>query len=232
MSPVLPEFKLPVWMNSGEVGKLATASYNWFALLGEWGLWPLKQQDPMTCSEPVLNLIAWQRDIQRFKDEPLIIYRLRIKYAYANARDAGSVEGFKQIFQRLGIGYVEIEERMDGLDWDVVDIRLSDTQLAENESLLSVLIQHYGRTCRRYRWKVITNIPMEIQVVEFSNDNLTESVTAKQLPEIIQIQVIEFSNDRVTELVTLKPNPEIINVQVVEFSNDNLTESIIMEEGI
>lgn len=174
MDPILPALKLPVWMSQGEVGKLATVAHQWFSLLGEWALWPVKQLDPMACSEKVLDLIAWQRDIERFKTEPLTLYRLRVRHAYANARDAGSVDGFKKIFERLGIGYVEVEERMDGLDWDVIDIRLSDNQLAENESLLTVLIQHYGRTCRRYGWKIITPHPIEIQVVEFSNDALTE----------------------------------------------------------
>jgi hypothetical protein len=230
MTPKLPKPALPSWMNKGEVGKLAVAAHKWFSLLREWALFPIQQLDPMTCSEPVLDLVAWQRDIQRFKDEPLNIYRLRVRYAYANARDAGSVEGFKNIFQRLGIGYVEIEERMDGMDWDVINISLSDTQLAENESLLTTLIQHYGRTCRRYGWKVITTLPMEIQVAEFSNDHLTESVTAEELPEIIEIQVAEFSNDRLTESVTAKELPEIFQIQVAEFSNDHLTESVTVKE--
>lgn len=173
MPDELPVIELPVWMNKGEVGKLATTAYNWFSLLKDWALWPVKQLDPMTCSEPVLDLIAWQRDIQRFNTEPLDLYRLRVRHAYANARDAGSVAGFKKIFERLGIGYVEIEERIDGQDWDVIDIRLSDNQLADNSALLTVLVQHYGRTCRRYGWKVIDTIPVEIQVTEFSNDSLT-----------------------------------------------------------
>ena len=176
----LPTFNLPVWMNKGEVAKLAQAAHRWFSLLGAWALWPLQQLDPMTCREGVLDLIAWQRDISRFKDEPLGLYRLRVRHAFVNARDAGSVEGFKQIFKRLGIGYVEFEERIEGRDWDVVAIRLSDNQFAENEGLLSTLIQHYGRTCRRYEWKIITTIPMEIQVVEFSNDHLTETAILEE----------------------------------------------------
>lgn len=175
--PILPEFKLPIWMNKGEVAKLATAAYQWFSLLGEWALWPIKQLDPTTCTEPVLDLIAWQRDISRFDSEPLDLYRLRVRYAYANAKDAGSVAGFKKIFQRLGIGYVEIDERIDGQDWDVIDIRLSDNQLAGNTQLLNVLVQHYGRTCRRYGWKTITTINIEIQLTGTSNDIFTSLAT-------------------------------------------------------
>ncbi len=170
-----PEPELPIWMNKGEVAKLATAAYSWFCKIRDWALWPVQQLDPETCGEKVLDLIAWQRDIDRFEGEPLNIYRLRVKYAYANARDAGSVSGFKRIFQRLGIGYVEIEERIPGQDWDVVAIRLSDNQLSDNEALLTKLIQHYGRTCRRYGWKIIETLPVEVQVAEFSNDTITET---------------------------------------------------------
>lgn len=177
MLPGLPAIKLPVWMNKGEVAKLAANAYAWFTKVGEWAAWPIEQLDPMTCTELVLDLIAYQRDIDRFAGEPLTLYRLRVKHAYANVRDAGSVYGFKQIFKRLGIGYIEVEERMDGRDWDVISIRISDTQFAENESLLTVLIQHYGRSCRRYEWRTISPIPMEIHAVEFSNDHLTETAS-------------------------------------------------------
>lgn len=162
--------KLPMWLDGAEVSKLKAAALAWFTQLGEWAKWPLGQLDPSSCSEGVLNLIAWQRDIDRFDGEPLALYRLRVKYAYANARDAGSVAGFKRIFQRLGIGYVEIEERMDGLDWDIVAIRLTDSQLAANQDLLDVLIQQYGRTCRRYQWDVITPLTLGIHGTEFNND--------------------------------------------------------------
>ena len=206
MLKTLPAFTLPVWMNKGEVAKLAAAAHRWFSRLGEWAMWPLQQLDPLTCREGILDLIAWQRDISRFEGEPLPLYRLRVRHAYANARDAGSVEGFKQIFERLGVGSVTLEERMEGRDWDMVAIQLSDNQLADNEPLLTALIQHYGRTCRRYEWKIITPIPIEIQVVEFSNDHLTEIAILEErdLVTMISIQVVEFSNDHLTEDVTLE----------------------------
>lgn len=162
--------QLPFWFSKEQISALAAACSQWFAKLTEWAMWPAVQSNPETCAEGVLNLIAWQRDIDRFKGEPLSLFRKRVKYAYINAKDAGSVAGFKRIFMRLGIGYVEIEERMDGVDWDVMDIQLSDSQLAENQRLLTVLIQHYGRTCRRYRWTVITPVPLQITAIEFNND--------------------------------------------------------------
>ena len=167
---MMPDIKLPMWFDGAEATKLKAAAGEWFRLLGEWAKWPISQLDPETCCVGILELIAWQRDIDRFEGEPLALFRLRVKYAYANARDAGSVAGFKRIFERLDIGYVEIEERMAGRDWDVVAIRLSDSQLADNQALLSVLIQHYGRTCRRYEWTVITTVQAGIHGHEFNND--------------------------------------------------------------
>lgn len=168
-----PEISLPFWMGGPELTKLAKAARRWFALLMGWAIWPARQMDPETCTETVLNLIAWQRDIDRFDGEPLSLYRLRVKYAYANARDAGSVAGFKRIFQRLGVGYVEIEERMDGRDWDVIGLPLSDSQLADNQDLLQELIQHYGRTCRRYEWTIITPETVSLRVETFDNEYQT-----------------------------------------------------------
>jgi len=79
-----------------------------------------------------------------------------VKYAFLNAKDAGSKAGFIRIFERLGIGYVEIEERFDVENWDVIKIRLSDSQLAKKTELLNLIIRKYGRTCRRYTFEVIT----------------------------------------------------------------------------
>lgn len=191
--PVTPEVSLPFWMSGPELVKLARAAQQWFSLLMGWAIWPVRQMDPDTCTETVLNLIAWQRDIRRFEGEPLALYRKRVKYAYANARDAGSVAGFKRIFQRLGVGYVEIEERMAGRDWDVISLSLSDSQLAENQDLLQVLIQHYGRTCRRYEWTIITPLPLSIRIEEFNNDSQT--LCASVPPLTIGPRFEEFNND-------------------------------------
>lgn len=57
-------------------------------------------------------------------------YLENVQHAFVNARDAGSKQGFIQIFERLGIGYAEIEERFDAVNWDV-KIRLTDSQVAK-----------------------------------------------------------------------------------------------------
>jgi hypothetical protein len=177
------KISLPMWFDGSEAGKLKAAALAWFAQLGEWARWPLGQLDPETCSPGILDLIAWQRDIDRFDGEPLTLFRLRVKYAYANARDAGSAAGFKRIFQRLGIGYVELEERMPERDWDIVAIRLSDNQLAGNQDLLDVLIQKYGRTCRRYEWTGFSGVVVAIHSHEFNNDYQMIGVRLNTIPE-------------------------------------------------
>ncbi|EHL2774531.1 hypothetical protein KCB90_005390, partial [Salmonella enterica subsp. enterica serovar Hvittingfoss] len=57
---------------------------------------------------------------------------------------------------------VEIHERNPGIDWDVILLRLNDSQLAHNSALLSQIVRQYGRTCRRYRFQII--IPSDVTI--------------------------------------------------------------------
>lgn len=159
----LASLKLPSWMNKGEPAKLLRACAKFWQQVGEWVTWPLKQFDPLTCNDALLNLIAYDRDIKRFNGEPLALFRKRVAYAFVNAQGAGSVAGFIAIFARLGIGYVEILERQAGMDWDVIIVRVTDSQIANNTDLLMEIIRQYGRTCRRYQFEVITLNGMSIR---------------------------------------------------------------------
>ena len=160
---LLKTLALPSWMNRGELDKLLTASKKFWAGIAEWVTWPLQQFDPLTCAEPLLNLLAYDRDIARFNGEPLALFRKRVAYAFINAQDAGSVSGFIAIFARLGIGYVELLERQPDIDWDVIIVRVSDSQISDNADLLLQIIRQYGRTCRRYQFEVITTTGMRIR---------------------------------------------------------------------
>lgn len=160
---LLKTLALPSWMNRGELDKLLTASKKFWAWIAEWVTWPLQQFDPLTCAEPLLNLLAYDRDIARFNGEPLALFRKRVAYAFINAQDAGSVSGFIAIFARLGIGYVELLERQPDIDWDVIIVRVSDSQISDNADLLLQIIRQYGRTCRRYQFEVITTTGMRIR---------------------------------------------------------------------
>jgi hypothetical protein len=167
------KLSLPFWLDGPQLAKLKAAAQSWWEKVEGWLQWPLLQMDADTCHLTVLDLLAWQRDIGRFKDEPESLYRLRVKFAFINAVDAGSTAGLKRILQRLGVGYVEINERLPDRDWDVVLLRLSDSQLSQNPELMRVLIQQYGRTCRRYDFVTITPVSLRIVAVDFNDDQQT-----------------------------------------------------------
>ncbi|MGL5177256.1 MAG: phage tail protein [Aeromonas veronii] len=161
-APQLPSASAPWWEDGQTIADgvrepafLARGIMAFWQKMRGWLLQPLTQQDALTCSESMLALLAWERDIKRFKGEPLSLYRKRVKYAFVNARDAGEVAGFKRIFERLGIGWCELHERQEGEPWDVITIEVADSDLTENQTLMETLIQHYGRTCRRYRFQVL-----------------------------------------------------------------------------
>ena len=164
---------LKFWLAGTELTKLKDAAQSWWEKVEGWLRWPLLQMDADTCHLTMLDLLAWQRDITRFKGEPEALYRLRVKHAFINSVDAGSTAGMKRILQRLGVGYVEIEERMPDRDWDVVLLRFSDSQLSKNPELLRVLIQQYGRTCRRYEFVTLTPVNLRVALVDFNDDQQT-----------------------------------------------------------
>ncbi|AOE80773.1 phage tail protein [Pseudomonas lurida] len=167
------KLNLPFWLDGPQLAKLKAASQSWWEKVEGWLQWPLLQMDADTCHLTILDLLAWQRDISRFKDEPESLYRLRVKFAFVNAVDAGSTAGLKRILIRLGVGYVEIDERQHDREWDVVLLRFSDGQLSQNPELLRVLIQQYGRTCRRYDFITINPVTMGCALVDFNDDQQT-----------------------------------------------------------
>jgi hypothetical protein len=191
--------KLPFWLDGTELTKLKAAAQAWWERVEDWLRWPLLQMDADTCHLVVLDLLAWQRDITRFRGEPESLYRLRVKHAFINAVDAGSVAGFKRIMRRLGVGYVRIEERLPDRDWDVVQLHLSDSQLSENPELLSLIVQYYGRTCRRYELVSTSLLDVRIAAHEINHERLT-LVASFDDTHTVQLSVItnEFNHDQQT----------------------------------
>jgi len=197
------KLSLPFWLDGPELAKLKAAAQAWWTTVEGWLRWPLLQMDADTCHLTILDLMAWQRDITRFKGEPEALYRLRVKYAFINAVDAGSVAGFKRIMLRLGVGYVRIEERLPDRDWDVVQLHLSDSQLSANPTLLNLLIYQYGRTCRRYEFVGTSVAAMRVSVMEFSNDQEQIVATHDNVGTLrIRTAVMEYSNDQQTLVAT------------------------------
>jgi phage tail P2-like protein len=161
--------ELPQWLNRGKAKQLAQLLQAWWEKVETWLSEPLTQIDPDTCTLGVLDLLAWGRNVKRFTTEPEYLYRLRVKHAFINAKDAGSVAGIQRIFDRLGVGYVEVLERQAGKDWDVIILQLSDAQLSQNQDLLKRLLEKYGRTCRRYEFNIITPVALGISAHEFNH---------------------------------------------------------------
>lgn len=169
--PKLPEIKLPTWMDEGEPLTLAHASRRYWEKVHGWLTWPLAQIDVDTCAEPLLNLLAYQRNITRFNGESLPLFRLRVKHAFINAQDAGERAGFEKIFKRLEIGEVQTLERQLTYDWDVILLRINDEQLSRNNTLMMQLVRQYGRTCRRYFLDVLTTPrPVSLRPATFDHD--------------------------------------------------------------
>ncbi|OPE32004.1 phage tail protein, partial [Pseudomonas aeruginosa] len=47
------------------------------------------------------------------------------------------------------------------------------SQLSANPELLRVLVQQYGRTCRRYDFQTITPVTLHVVAVDFNDDQQT-----------------------------------------------------------
>lgn len=185
--PRLPESRVPWWMDGKtlpdaekEPRFFSAGLHRFWERLRHWLCYPLAQLDPMTCSEHLLGLLAWDRDITRFEQEPLALFRKRVKFAFVNAREAGETDGFINIFKRLGVGAVEIEERRPNRDWDIITIRLSDPQLSNNSALLAALIRQYGRTCRRYEYQVMSMTPLYFKASPMDWDHQCTAVTLEE----------------------------------------------------
>lgn len=179
--PSLPPLKVPFWMNGEsphqpekrEPYYLTRGMTRFWQRVWQWLSWPLQQLDPLTCSESLLNLLAWERDITRFQREPMTRYRRRVKYAFANARDAGEAAGFMRIFQRLEAPVIRQQERVPGIDWDVVLLDLKPTSTTEDALLMGEVIRQYGRTCRRYEFVISQTSPIQVCGGEFNSDTQT-----------------------------------------------------------
>ena len=174
--------KLPWWMSGPELTKLKTAAQQFFQDLLKVAHWPLDQLDVRQAGEGIVRLIAWQRGIDRFTDEKLDMFRLRVFHAYANARDAGSVIGFERIFQRLALGPLQQKERLLNKDWDVIVLIVRDSVTAQNPEFMNWLIQTYGRTCRRYEWSVFSILTLSVKSATFDWDQQTHIAVLEEAP--------------------------------------------------
>jgi hypothetical protein len=185
-NPKLPPLNLPFWMDGKtltetpepqEPAMLTNGMQSFWQRVRGWLLWPLTQSDPLTCSVDLLNLLAWERRITRFSDEPLWLFRKRVAFAFVNAKDAGSTQGFINIFNRLGVPVMSIAERQPEKDWDVISIEIDDT-IVSSAPLMATIIQDYGRTCRRYEYVSNKATALVLAVSEVNVDYQTLTARA------------------------------------------------------
>ena len=169
MSDIRNRIKLSIWKDKGDILKIAKAFDNYFDQVQSW----LEELPGKMAAEvaplPLLNLLAWGRDINRLPDETEERYRLRVKYALANAKDAGYKAGFERIWQRLGLGIIIQNERLDEVNWDVIELLMDEDLISFESPILNEIIRMYGRTCRRYTFSTITEVSADLLSFSFNH---------------------------------------------------------------
>jgi hypothetical protein len=164
--------QLPVWLKGQDVTTLAKVAQDFWQQIESHLFWWLEQQHSENAQAAILDLLAWERGITRLPNESITLFGLRVKHAFANATDAGYGLGMEQIFKRLGFGFIEISERLPGLDWDMVEVAMLETEFSGNENLVTEVIKQYGRTCRRYFLTALVAVDTveAIGLVEFEKE--------------------------------------------------------------
>lgn len=167
MSIVRDRIELKFWQNTDQltlIGKLADTFYDQFQERLEQ---VSRQIDADTAPLKMVELLGWERDVERFEGESEALFRKRVKFALLNAKDAGEKSGFEKIWSRLGLGEISQTERFDAENWDVIKLVVDETVFGEYMELLNVLIRQYGRTCRRYEFESWTKTAVGIRTCHF-----------------------------------------------------------------
>ncbi len=237
-------FELPVWIREGsEVNKLSNAFGDFWDKAETWIKTPLNQRDAETCHVYVLQLLAYQSDIDRFADEPDDLFRKRVKFAVKNARDAGSKNGFKSILERFDIPLYGQIERDPEKEWDVITLWLADSTLTQNPELGQHIVQKYGRTCRRYEFLLVDGLPeTEINATSTSLDKQNNVLTPQpdwvfedavdSFSVFTASNVLEKQTSKVNELPAFIFSDDVDGMAMTFFSSsvERHTDTIKIEE--
>ncbi|PMN68419.1 hemolysin [Enterovibrio norvegicus] len=175
----MPEINFKYWMGRGELAKFARALRNYWAHVEAALMLPLEKHDPLKAPIGVVNLMAWERDVNRLGQEPEALFRIRVAHAYGFARDGGSVAGWEEMFATLGYPHITQDERLTGVDWDVISLQIRDGDLSEVPELLDTVIRQYGRTCRRYQYTSYLELPVAARVQSFEGSLDVSRVTTR-----------------------------------------------------
>ncbi|WP_219012160.1 phage tail protein [Shewanella algae] len=154
--------KMPYWLarTGSELDKLRRAAIRFWQRVEDALAFPARQLDPMTAELELVHLLAWERDIERIPSESEQMYRTRVKYALPFAKGAGSRTGWEDMFAKLGMQHITIDERIDSVDWDVVVLQLLDEDVGPKQDLINYICRQYGRTTRRYQYSTIAQMPL------------------------------------------------------------------------
>lgn len=162
--------KLPYWLAkpASELGKLRKATVIFWQRLSDLLEWPSKQLDPLTAELELVHLLAWERDVDQLPEETEPMYRARVKFALPFAKGAGSKAGWLDMFDKLNMQSITIDERFDTDNWDVIKLQLLDADLGNNQQLLGYLCRKYGRTTRRYQFDTIASMKLLVPPTVFA----------------------------------------------------------------
>jgi len=165
--------KMPHWLArpASELDKLRKGAVRFWQRFVDMLQFPAKQLDPMTAELELVHLLAWERDIEQIPTETELMYRTRVKYALPFAKGAGSTSGWLEMFKKLGVPWITINERVSTTDWDVVDLQLMDVDFGDRQKLIDFICRQYGRTTRRYQYTTIAKMAVLSPPKNFDNHN-------------------------------------------------------------
>ena len=179
--------QIATWLNKGYAEKLVKVAQSYWDNTKDWVLWAVKQKNEQESADPILGLLAWERLTDRLPTEPMSLYRKRVQHALVNTVEAGEIASIQDVFARLGIDVLRVRERIDGQDWDIIALDLTNETVSEYGAFLPELIQLYGRTCRRYQFSVHNKADIGLAIgsldVSFDSTWVNEGLTLQQNTE-------------------------------------------------
>lgn len=188
--------QIATWLNKGYAEKLVKAATGYWSQSRNYVMWAVQQKDELQNEEPILGMLAWERLTQRLNSEPLDLYRKRVQHALVNTIGAGEIATIKDIFNRLDLQVINVRERIEGRDWDIIAIDMTDSALASAYELLPELIQLYGRTCRRYELTVhnlaVVSLSLGITHVQWDNNYVSSATKINAITGITAHQHYGF----------------------------------------
>ncbi|MEZ8060456.1 phage tail protein [Vibrio splendidus] len=187
----IPEINLRYWMGRGELAKFARAMRNYWEHVKAAFEMPLQQHDPLTAPIALVNILAWQRGVEKLGQEPEDLFRIRVAHAYGFSRDAGSVSGWEEMFEKLGYPHIAQDERLVNVDWDVVSLKIRDGDLTKVPKLLDTVVRQYGRTCRRYQYTSYVEMPLAARSknieAQYSTAHVKTRINVGMLPNMFNV---------------------------------------------